>query len=213
MVDFRALARQQAALYESWLARAMALQAPGEPLYFRAFGSLSQELTARRALEGLAAMGRKVKEGVSSYGAGRLLAETAAVILLDAVLLSDDPGSSFADAIWRDDPAAGFPPPSLHGAMIGLTSNHLLLVGIGRSLHPHTYDTREAPLWVASYTPQQLDTARVQMTPARFLPELVTLAVGVDEAQMRFAITTTHLFDDNVAQGRAMMARLASAGP
>ncbi len=94
--------------------------------------------------------------------------------------------------------------------MIGLATTQLLLVGIGRTVHPASFEAREMPLWTASYTAAQLTAANGRMESVRFLPYLTRLLIGQGDGELRFEIATSSYFEDNAAQGKAMRARLAS---
>ncbi len=199
-------ARQQAAHYEAWLHRALERHAPGETAWARAHGAYSPEWTLGRLVRGA----KSASAEVSAHGVGRLLAEVAAVVVLDTALLSHDAHDSFADLVWRPDPNAGFPPPQLVGAIVGLTPSQLVLVGIGKTTHPRTFDVHEMPLWTVGYTTAQLAAARVQMVAVPLLPYLSRLTIGQGDHAFRFEIAASAYFEDNAAQGKTIRERLAT---
>lgn len=170
---------------------------PGEPLWHASHGMRVATLTKEKAWGSLKRLGRAVqKEGV---------ARTLGAIALTAAAIAALP-SSLADLEWSG--TEGWSTPELESIVLGLTPEHLVLVGIAQSKSPDYAKQAYAPMWVVRLAPEQLASVKLRMQEQKVLHnDFVLLSIGEGEDEERFHLAESDP-PGNLAEARAIAARL-----
>lgn len=190
--------RADAATFDAWIARCLA---PDEPLWHRTYATRTTTLSAARVWSGVT----KLAAELERQGALKIVAKTAAVIAIDSLLPQ---GETSVDLFFR-----GSPTQEPVGAIVALTPLRLIVLAVGKDLQS-TSESRDVPLWQASWTPAQLSSAPLRVRATRFLmAERIVVTLGEERDEETFQVMRAPnnpplVFADEYVQAEAIRARL-----
>ncbi|MBI5532668.1 MAG: hypothetical protein HY898_08145 [Deltaproteobacteria bacterium] len=185
--------------------------APGEDLWHFACGTRATPWSSvgKDLVDFARKLGRDARDQVAREGVARTLAKLAAVAVVDSLLI-EDPSTSLADVMFRDDGRSQPQEPTpweLAGCVVGLTPRRLVVIGVGSRTGPQAR-AEVAPLWVVSFLPHQIGPETVHVRRRKLGPlEGQTLVLGDKKDSVEFVFE----WPEDIAQMKAIADRLDAA--